>query len=96
MHEQGFFYLTNYGISEEEITRQVNIGHTVLSETPQEEKERLRAQMQEEGNYKGFKLKGYYLGAGGTPDRIEQWNWYVDASSIKPLKPTLIFSLCFL
>lgn len=75
MQEQGFFYLINYGVDEAEITRQVNIGHTVLSTTSQEEKARLRSQMQEDGNYKGFKLKGYYMGAGGTPDRIEQFNW---------------------
>lgn len=77
MQEQGFFYLINYGVDEAEITRQVNIGHTVLSTTPQEEKAKLRSQMQEDGNYKGFKLKGYYMGAGGTPDRIEQFNWSV-------------------
>jgi len=76
MQNQGFFYLTNYGITEEEITRQVNIGHTILATTPRETKEKLRALMQECGTYRGFKLKGYYMGKGGTPDRIEQFNWY--------------------
>lgn len=76
----GFFYLTNYGITEEEITRQVNIGHTILSTTPRETKEKLRALMQECGTYRGFKLKGYYMGKGGTPDRIEQFNWSVDSN----------------
>jgi hypothetical protein len=41
--------------------------------------------MQECGTYRGFKLKGYYMGKGGTPDRIEQFNWCV------PLNPTMRF-----
>lgn len=41
--------------------------------------------MQECGTYRGFKLKGYYMGKGGTPDRIEQFNWCV------LLNPTMRF-----
>src|SRR5271170_1448430 len=60
MRTQGFFYIVNHGLSEEEISRQVDIGYTVLTETPLEEKMRLLSQMQEKGRYRGFKLRDYY------------------------------------
>jgi hypothetical protein len=71
----------------------------VLQRTPLEEKKRLRAQMQEQGNYKGFKLRNYYEWAGrgaggradaaarrfgGVTDKIEQFNWYRDMKSQEP------------
>lgn len=48
-----------------------------MSQTPLEEKQKLRSQMQEEGTYKGFKLRNYYKGIGGVTDKIEQFNWCV-------------------
>lgn len=60
MRTQGFFYIVNHGLSEEEVTRQVDIGYTVLNETPLEEKMKLVSQMQEKGCYRGFKLRDYY------------------------------------
>jgi len=60
MRTQGFFYIVNHGLSEEEVTRQVDIGYTVLTETPLEEKMKLVSQMQEKGCYRGFKLRDYY------------------------------------
>jgi isopenicillin N synthase-like dioxygenase len=60
MRTQGFFYIVNHGLSEEEISRQVDIGYTVLSETPLEEKMQMVSQMQEKGCYRGFKLRDYY------------------------------------
>ncbi|KAL1406675.1 hypothetical protein Q8F55_008381 [Vanrija albida] len=81
MHTDGFFTLVGHGISEEEIARQVDIGYTVLQRTPLEEKKRLRAQMQELGTYKGFKLRNYYEFGKGVTDKIEQFNWYRDMAS---------------
>src|SRR5579859_874295 len=57
MQTQGFFYVINHGILEEEIQRQVHIGYTVLSDTPMEEKHRLEGKIQETGQYRGFKLR---------------------------------------
>lgn len=48
---------------------------TALHKTPDEEKLKLKAPMFEEGSYRGFKLRGHYLGAGGSKDKIEQFNW---------------------
>jgi isopenicillin N synthase-like dioxygenase len=60
MRTQGFFYIFNHGLSEEDISRQVDIGYTVLTETPIEEKMQLVSEMQEKGRYRGFKLRDYY------------------------------------
>lgn len=60
MKTQGFFYIINHGISEEEIERQTDIGWTVLNDTPIEEKKKLEAKIQETGYYDGFKLRNYY------------------------------------
>jgi isopenicillin N synthase-like dioxygenase len=74
MTTQGFFTLINHGISEDEIARQVDIGHTILKRTSQEEKERLRAPIREEGNYFGFKPRGVWRTIGQAVDKIEQFN----------------------
>ena len=60
MRTQGFFYVINHGVSAEQIERMTDIGWTVLSETPMEEKKRLEARIQETGLYDGFKLRNYY------------------------------------
>ncbi|KAK4688948.1 hypothetical protein P7C73_g1166, partial [Tremellales sp. Uapishka_1] len=103
MHNQGFFTLINYGITEEEIQRQVDIGYvskrsldwadeqTIFTNTPVEEKQKLRALMQEEGCYKGFKLRQYYEMENGVTDRIEQFNWYRDMKSQEFPKSILPF-----
>lgn len=80
MTTQGFFTLINHGITEEEILRQVDIGHTILKRTPQEEKERLRAPIREEGNYFGFKPRGVWRTIGQAVDKIEQFNISRDMS----------------
>jgi isopenicillin N synthase-like dioxygenase len=74
MSTHGFFVILNHGISEEVITRQVNIGHTILSRTPQEEKNRLKADILGKGEYPGFKPRGHWKVDGGAPDRIENFN----------------------
>ncbi|KAF2101718.1 Clavaminate synthase-like protein [Rhizodiscina lignyota] len=76
MTTKGFFTLINHGISEEEITRQVDIGHTILKRTPPEEKLRLKAQILEKGSYPGFKLRGLWNVGSDAKDRIENFNVY--------------------
>ncbi|KAH0831823.1 2OG-Fe(II) oxygenase family oxidoreductase [Fonsecaea pedrosoi] len=81
MTSHGFFVIVNHGISEETIERIVDIGHTILSRTPQEEKERLRADLTGKGEYPGFKPRGIWKTLGGTPDRIEQFNVHRDMTT---------------
>lgn len=56
----------------------------MLEKTPLEEKQRLRARMQEEGSYKGFKPRQYYEFGGGVKDQIEQFNWSRDMDQAFP------------
>jgi isopenicillin N synthase-like dioxygenase len=73
MTTHGFFVVVNHGLSEEQITRQVDIGHTILKRTPPEEKIRLKADILGKGEYPGFKPRGHWK-AGDKPDRIENFN----------------------
>lgn len=75
MTTHGFFVIINHGISEELITRLVDIGHTILTRTPAEEKERLKADMLGKGEYPGFKPRGHWKsGDSKSGDRIENFN----------------------
>lgn len=78
MTTQGFFILINHGLSEDDITRQVDIGHTIMARTPQEEKYRLKAKMVEEGSYHGFKPRGHWIAKGNVRDKVENFNVYRD------------------
>lgn len=80
MTTQGFFVIINHGISEEAITRMVDIGHTVLRRTSAEEKQRLKADMVGKGEYPGFKPRGHWKSANKTGDRIENFNVNRDMS----------------
>lgn len=75
---QGFFTVINHGLSEEDITRQVDIGHTILTRTPHEEKVRLQASMVDGGSYHGFKPRGHWRVKGGVRDQVENFNVYRD------------------
>ena len=73
MTTQGFFVIINHGIPESEITRQVDIGHTILTRTPDDDKRRLAADILGAGSYPGFKPRGHWKSQ-GKPDRIENFN----------------------
>ncbi|KAH8898119.1 Clavaminate synthase-like protein [Thozetella sp. PMI_491] len=78
MSTQGFFVIVNHGIAEGDITRMVDIGHTILTRTPPEEKEKLKADIIGKGEYPGFKPRGHWKSAG--VDRIENFNINRDMS----------------
>ena len=78
MTTQGFFKMINHGISEEEISRQVDVGHTILKRTPLGEKQRLKAAMVDEGSYHGFKPRGEWRNKGNVRDKVENFNVYRD------------------
>ena len=78
MTTQGFFTLINHGLSEEDITRQVDIGHHIITNTPYEEKQKLQAPMVEEGSYHGFKPRGHWRAGKGVRDKVENFNIYRD------------------
>ncbi|KAJ5605359.1 hypothetical protein N7510_010513 [Penicillium lagena] len=74
MTTQGFFTIVNHGLREQEITRQVDIGHHIITNTDMEEKRKLTASMIEEGSYHGFKPRGHWRTAGGIRDKVENFN----------------------
>lgn len=74
MQTQGFFVVINHGIPIEQIDRQVDIGHHILTKTPLSEKQRLEGKMKQ-GSYQGFKLRNYWQIDQGVKDQIEQYNW---------------------
>lgn len=78
MSTQGFFVIVKHGISEESISRLVDVGHTILTRTPLEEKEKLKADILGKGEYPGFKPRGHWKSAG--TDRIENFNINRDMS----------------
>ncbi|ORX39267.1 Clavaminate synthase-like protein [Kockovaella imperatae] len=78
MTTDGFLVLTGHALSEADISRQVDIGYTVIEETSLEEKCRLQGHMDKDGVYRGFKLRQYYEMQNGVKDQIEQFNWQRD------------------
>ena len=81
MVEQGFFNVINHGVAEDVIERQVDIGYTVIKNTPQDEKLRLQSKIIENGSYPGFKPRAHWKVGGGVRDKIEQYNLYRDMSA---------------
>ena len=53
---------------------------SVISNTPQEEKQRLEGTMKKNGSYQGFKLRKYWTIDQGVKDQIEQYNFNRDLS----------------
>lgn len=53
---KGFFYITNFGLSQEQVDRQFAIGKEVF-QLPTEEKLKYRAEL-EKGGYNGYKPLG--------------------------------------
>ncbi|KAJ1705349.1 gibberellin 20-oxidase [Aspergillus flavus] len=72
VHNIGFFYVTNFGLSPEEIDRQFAIGQE-LFELPESEKLKHRADL-EAGNYNGYRPLGAIEILPGLRDNIELYN----------------------
>lgn len=70
--EAGFFYVTNYGLSKEEVDAQFGLAKTVLS-LPNEEKQKYRAAL-EQGDYNGWKPAGIRTLVPGVKDNFEIYN----------------------
>jgi isopenicillin N synthase-like dioxygenase len=62
----GFFYIVNFGLSQEEVDRQFAIGKSVF-ELPTEEKIKYRADL-ENGGYNGYKPLGL---------RVDQTSYFI-------------------
>lgn len=69
---KGFFYVTNYGVSQEAVDKQFALGQKFY-ELPLEEKLKYEPDL-ENGNYNGYRPAGRRLLSGGIKDKTEVWN----------------------
>jgi isopenicillin N synthase-like dioxygenase len=69
---KGFFYVTNYGISQEQVDTQFALGQQFY-ELPLEEKLKYQPDL-DAGDYNGYRPAGRRLLSGGIRDKTEVWN----------------------
>jgi isopenicillin N synthase-like dioxygenase len=69
---KGFFYVTNFGVSQDRVSRQFSLGQRFY-ELPLEEKLKYVPDL-ENGEYNGYRPAGRRIMGGGLPDQIEVYN----------------------
>ncbi|CAN8104510.1 unnamed protein product [Discula destructiva] len=69
---KGFFYVTNFGISQEKVDRQFALG-SAFYDLPLEEKLKYQPDL-DSGDYNGYRPGGRRLLSGGVYDKTEVWN----------------------
>jgi isopenicillin N synthase-like dioxygenase len=69
---KGFFYVTNFGISQEKVNQQFAFGQKFY-ELPLEEKEKYTPDL-DNGQYNGYRPAGRRVGASGLKDQTEVYN----------------------
>ncbi|CAO1621569.1 unnamed protein product [Parajaminaea phylloscopi] len=96
----GFIYAVNHGLSYEQVLRQFAIGQYLLNNVSDEDKEKYRAKIVEQGSFVGYKTQGRWQ-LDGVQDRIEQCNFGSQSfqpgvaektfpASIQPLIPEIL------
>jgi isopenicillin N synthase-like dioxygenase len=69
---KGFFYVTNFGIPQAEVDKQLALGQKFY-ELPLEEKLKYEPNLNN-GEYNGYRPAGRRLLSGGIKDKTEVWN----------------------
>lgn len=69
---KGFFYVTNYGISQADVDKQFALGQKFY-ELPLEEKLKYEPDLSS-GDYNGYRPAGRRYLSGGLKDKTEVWN----------------------
>lgn len=69
---KGFFYVTNYGISQEAVDKQFALGQAFY-ELPLEDKLKYVPDL-DSGDYNGYRPAGRRVLSGGVVDKTEVWN----------------------
>jgi len=88
VHKVGFFYIVNYGLSQEEVDRQFAIGKEFFA-LPTEEKLKYRADL-EHGNYNGYRPKGSGEVLPGKRDNVEMLNVFKYLPELDRNRPDII------
>ncbi|PYH47534.1 putative oxidoreductase, 2OG-Fe(II) oxygenase family [Aspergillus saccharolyticus JOP 1030-1] len=87
-HDVGFFYITNFGLTQDQIDRQYAIGAEFYA-LPFEERLKYRAPL-EEGNYNGYRPLGSVELAPGQPDKVEMYNLFKFIPQTQRSQPAVI------
>jgi isopenicillin N synthase-like dioxygenase len=69
---KGFFYVTNFGISQDDVDTQFSLGQQFY-ELPEEEKLKYQPDL-DSGDYNGYRPAGRRVLSGGIRDKTEVWN----------------------
>ncbi|KAI6777451.1 hypothetical protein HG530_001396 [Fusarium avenaceum] len=85
---KGFFYVTNYGISQEQVDTQFALGQQFY-ELPLEEKLKYQPDL-DSGDYNGYRPAGRRLLSGGIKDKTEVWNMATNDGHITQPLPELL------
>ncbi|OJJ41828.1 hypothetical protein ASPWEDRAFT_56824 [Aspergillus wentii DTO 134E9] len=88
VHRIGFFYITNFGLTQDEIDRQFAIGKELL-ELPEDEKLKHRADL-EAGSYNGYRPLGSIEILPGRRDNIEMYNVFKFVPQYERTHPDVI------
>ncbi|KAK4550495.1 hypothetical protein LTR36_000074 [Oleoguttula mirabilis] len=88
VHNVGFFYISNFGISQEEVDRQFAICKEVF-DLPTEEKLKHRADL-ENGNYNGYRPQGSIEVFPGLRDNVEMYNLFKFIPQLERSQPDVI------
>lgn len=70
----GFIYAVDHGLTYGELLRQFAIGQYLLNNVSDEDKEKYRARIREDGSFVGYKQQGKWQ-LDGVLDRVEQCEW---------------------
>ncbi|KAI1863453.1 uncharacterized protein JN550_009564 [Neoarthrinium moseri] len=85
---KGFFYVTNFGISQERVDRQFALGQAFY-ELPLEEKLKYTPDL-DSGDYNGYRPAGRRVLSGGIVDKTEVWNMATKDGHITQPIPQLL------
>ncbi|KAK2002578.1 2OG-Fe(II) oxygenase superfamily protein [Colletotrichum falcatum] len=85
---KGFFYVINYGISQEAVDTQFSLGQRFY-ELPLEEKLKYEPDL-DSGDYNGYRPAGRRFLSGGLKDKTEVWNMATKAGHITQPLPKLL------
>jgi len=88
MHSVGFFYITNFGLTQEQVDRQFAIGKEIF-ELPVEEKLKYRADL-EHGDYNGYRPRGSIELFPGLRDNVEMYNVFKFIPELERSQPKVV------
>ncbi|KAK0385635.1 hypothetical protein NLU13_6812 [Sarocladium strictum] len=85
---KGFFYVTNFGISQDAVDTQLALGQRFY-ELPLDEKVKYEPNL-DAGEYNGYRPAGRRVTSGGVKDKVEVWNMATTDGHITQPLPQLL------